>query len=131
MSFGQVITRIDNSDFDVICKQLKVENVFNLNKQVADTLVDIIEGYKRARHSTELIGDLYFFKFVVTQVIEKKIDALNLPKDTNIVGVFHDDKAYLISNLEVLKEDDVITLITKQEQIEILSEKFDLSKKLN
>ncbi len=57
MGFGQVITRIDNADFEIICKQLKLENVFNPDKQVADTLVDIIEGYKRARHSTELIGD--------------------------------------------------------------------------
>lgn len=130
MGFGQVITRIENADFEVICKQLKLENVFNPDKQVADTLVDIIEGYKRARHSTELIGDLYFVKFIVTQDMEKKLDALDLPKDTHIVCIFRGGEGYLSSNLDLLKEDDVITLITKQEQIELLSAKFDLSKKL-
>lgn len=39
--------------------------------QIADALVDAIEGYKRARHATELSGDLYFFKFQVLSNTEK------------------------------------------------------------
>jgi trk/ktr system potassium uptake protein len=126
MGFGQVITRIDNPDFGAICKQLKLEDVFNPDKLIADTLVDTIEGYKRARHTTELIGDLYFFKFQVTESTEKKLDSLDLPKDTQLVCVFREDKAYLVSNLEMLKEDDVVTLITREKQIQMLSEKFEL-----
>lgn len=40
MGFGQVVIRIDNPDFDSICNQLKLEDVFNPDKQIADTLVD-------------------------------------------------------------------------------------------
>lgn len=130
MGFGQVITRIDNPDFDAICKQLKLEDVFNPDKQIADTLVDTIEGYKRARHFTELIGDLYFFKFLVTESTEKKLNALDLPIDTQIICVFRENEAYLTSHLEMLKEGDVVTLITKHKQIETLSAKFAFSREI-
>lgn len=130
MGFGQVITRIDNPDFNAICKQLKLEDVLNPDKLMADTLLDTIEGYERARHTTELIGDLYFFKFQVTESTEKKLDALALPEDTQIVCVFREDKAYLVSNLEMLREDDVVTLITKESYIEMLSGKFELPRQL-
>lgn len=131
MGFGQVITRIDNPDFDAICKQLKLEDVLNPDKLIADTLVDTIEGYKRARHTTELIGDLCFFKFLVTENTEKKLNALDLPKDTQIVCVFREDDAYLVSNLEMLKENDIVTLITRRKKVDALSAKFELPRQLN
>jgi trk system potassium uptake protein TrkA len=131
MGFGQVITRIDNPDFDAICKQLKLEDVLNPDKLIADTLVDTIEGYKRARHTTELIGDLCFFKFLVTENTEKKLNALDLPKDTQIVCVFREDDAYLVSNLEMLKENDIVTLITRREKVDALSAKFEPPRQLN
>ena len=130
MGFGQVITRIDNTDFDAICKQLKLEDVLNPDMLMAGTLLDTIEGYERARHTTELIGDLYFFKFQVTESTEKKLDALDLPKDIQIVCVFREDEAYLVSDLEMLQEDDVVTLITKERHIETLSGKFELPRQL-
>jgi trk/ktr system potassium uptake protein len=102
MDFGRVITRIHNPDFETICK------------------------HKRARHTTGLIGDLYFFKFLFTESTEKKLEVLDLPKDTQIVCVFRGDEAYLVSNLEMLKEDDVATLIAKQKQVEAFSAKFEL-----
>ncbi len=129
MGFGEVITRIDNPDFDVICKQLKLEHVFNPDRQVADTLVDTIEGYKRARRTTELFGDLYFFKFLVTESTEKKLHALDLPKDTQVVCVTRVDEAYLSADLETLQENDSVTLITRQNHIETLTAKFALSGK--
>lgn len=128
MGFGQVITRIDNPTYNTVCEQLKLEDVFNPDKQIADTLVDTIEGYKRARQATELSGDLYFFKFQVLSNTEKKLDALDLPKETQIVCISRGDKAYLASNFEMLKEDDIVTLITKQDKIAMLSEKFGLPK---
>ena len=71
---------------------------------MADRLLETIESYEHARHATELIGDLYFFKFQNTECTEKKLDALDLPKDTQIVCVFREDQAYWVSNLEMLQE---------------------------
>ncbi len=91
-------------------------------------LVDTIKCYKRARQATELSGNLYFFKFQVMSNTEKKLDALDLPKETQIVCISRGGNAYLASNSEMLKEDDIVTLITKQGNIAILSEKFGLPK---
>lgn len=128
MEFDRVITRIENPDFDTVCKQLKLEDVFNPDRQVAHTLVDAIEGHNRTRNSAELKGDLQFFKFQVTQNTGKKLDALDLPKDTHVVCVFRGEEAYLVSDLETLEEGDIVTLITKKDQIEALSSKFELPK---
>ena len=126
MDFDRVITRIENPDFDTVCKQLKLEDVFNPDRQVAHTLVDTIEGHNRARNTAELKGNLHFFKFHITDKTEKKLDALDLPQSTNVVCVFRGKEAHLPSDLESLKEGDVVTLITRKDQLETLSSKFEL-----
>lgn len=131
MAFDQVITRIENPDFDTVCKQLKLEDVFNPDQQVAHTLVDTIEGHNRARNTAELRGDLHFFKLHITDKTEKKLDALDLPQSTNVVCVFRGQEAYLPSDLELLEEGDIVTLITRKDQIETLSSKFEPAQQSN
>ncbi len=126
IEFDHVITRIKNSAFDTVCKELKLENVFNPDKQVAQALIDQIEGNKQVKHSIELDGELIFFKFQIAKNSEKKFDALELPEDTKLVCVFRGEKSYLPSDLEVLKEGDVVTLLSKENHIEELSSKFKL-----
>ncbi len=96
-----MIIYIDNPTYNTVCEQLKLEDVFNPDKQIADMLVDTIKGYKRARQATELSGELYFFKFQVLSNTEKKLDALDLPSDTQIVCISRGDSAYLASNSEM------------------------------
>ncbi len=126
MEFDRVITRIENCDFDKICKQLKLEEVFHPDQQVAHSLVDIIEGNKRARKLTELQGDLLFFKFQVMEDTPKNVKGLDLPEDTRMVCISRGKDAYLPTEQETLQEGDIVTLITRDQQIDTLSSKFKL-----
>ncbi len=126
MAFDRVITRIENPDFDTVCKRLKLEDVFNPDRQVADMLLDRVEGHKHARNATELKGELSFFKFQVVDDTEKKPDALGLPEDAQPLCVERGEEGLLIGDIETLKEGDVVTVITRKERIEELASKFQL-----
>ncbi len=126
MAFDRVITRIENPDFDTVCKQLKLEDVFNPDRQVADMLLDRVEGHKHARNATELKGDLSFFRFQVVEDTAKKLDALDLPEDAQALCVERGEQGFLIGDLEALEEGDVVTVITRKERIEELASKFQL-----
>lgn len=126
MAFDRIITRIDNSDFNTICKQLNLDDVFNADGQAADTLINTIEGHKQARQFTELVGGLYFFKFQVTENMGDTMDALDLPEDTHAVVIFRGEKDHLVSDIELLEDGDIVTLITKKEHVDVLTKNLVL-----
>lgn len=123
MDVGRVVTKIENPDYQVLCGRLGLEDTIVPDREIAESLMDIVSGREPAL-TAALEGDLRFFTFVAGEELARPIEALELPEDCRVVAVMRDERSILADDDTLLEENDRVLIVTREERLSELRERF-------
>ena len=127
MGFECVVTRIEDEDFESICRELGLDHPIIPSRETANSLIEIFEGNEHSDISAVLKGGLRFLTFVARDEDEGTVEALDLPAKTRALAVMDENRAEPADSSTRIREGDEVVLVTHQDQLEKLKERFDRS----
>lgn len=122
MKIEHVVTKIEDPDYELLCRQLGLQDTIVPDRELAGQLVDMVSGREPAL-AAALEGHLRFFTFVVSAKGAGPIDDLDLPEGCRAVAVTRDGESSLAEHTE-LKEKDRVLVIAEEAQIDELKQRF-------
>jgi trk system potassium uptake protein TrkA len=124
LAFGRVVTRIENPEFEPICVHLGLGTLIIPEQQVADSLLDMVEGREPMGLSTVLRGGVRFFTFIVGDKHEGYVRDLQLPDNTRVIAITRGEDSRVATGDTRIRKDDEVFLITEKETLVALEDLF-------
>jgi len=125
MEFERTIVRISDPEFQPVCDELGLEDLFMPEQEFGRSLVELIEADAQGGYIAELRGKLRFFSLKVGKDEQGSISDLSLPDDVRAVAVTRNDSSEPVDDNTTLKEDDILLLITPEKRLEKLHENYE------
>ncbi|MCE9684805.1 TrkA family potassium uptake protein [Shewanella sp. AS16] len=111
IGFRQVVTRIDDPEFEHICIELGLENTIIPSRTISRYLAAIVQGQKPISMSALLKNDAALFSFVVSAQDAVPVKGLKLPDGCRLMFLYRRDKFILVDEETQLKEDDEAVIV--------------------
>lgn len=124
MHFNRVITKIEDPDFQVICTKLGLDDVIVPDRDVGERLADLVEGHDVADLSAAVESGIRFFHFVVREQDAGRIGELDLPDQSRVIVITRGDESIIVSDDDVLKQDDRVLVVAHRDDLEKLKKRF-------
>ena len=124
LDFGRVVTRIENPEFEPICIHLGLESLIIPEQEIADSLLDMVEGREPTELSTVLKGGVRFFTFIAGEKHEGSVKDLELPRNTRVIAITRGDDSQVATDDTKIRRDDEVFLITEEESLDTLEDLF-------
>ena len=124
MQFRNVVTKIEDPDFEGICSQLDQDNVIMPDRDVGERLSDRVEGHDVTDLSSAVEGGIRFFQFVAREQDAGRVDALDLPEEARVIVIIRDGDSVIAGDDDELRQDDRVLVVTRQDQLEKLRKRF-------
>ena len=125
LEFERVILKIGDPEFQPICAELKLNEVFLPDQEFGRSLLSLVETHKRIGLTAEIQGDLRFFNLKVTKDETGKLADLELPDGARAVALTRDSDSRIIDEETTLKVDDEVLILTPADEMETLNERFE------
>jgi len=124
IGFKRVITKIEDAEYQHLCSELGLSDTVVPDESVARMLLDMLAGNESVELTAFVKGGARFFPFIVREADAGTVEGLNLPKRTRLVCVYRDNKFLLPDEIQRLKERDEVLLITHEERLDELRERW-------
>ena len=124
MEFSQVVTKIEDPDFEGICTKLGLESVIVPDRDVGERLADLVEGHDVADLSTAVEGGIRFFHFVAREKDAGDSSALDLPGESRVIVVTRDGDPEIVGEEGEIKQDDKVLVVTHRRELDELRKRF-------
>jgi trk system potassium uptake protein TrkA len=124
MQFSQVVTRIEDPDFEGICSKLGLENVIVPDRDIGERLSDMVEGHDVTDLTTAVAGGIRFFHFVAREQDAGRLDALDLPGQSRVIVITRDGESFIVDADDALKQDDRVLVVTHRRELDELRKRF-------
>lgn len=124
LSFGRVVTKINDPEFEHICIELGLEDTIIPARTVGRYLSEMFEGTNPLEISAMIKADARVFSFVARDDDAKPIAELELPDATRIICLYRDQKFLLPGDGDRLKPGDEVVLITHSRNLPALAERW-------
>ena len=124
MQFRNVVTKIEDPDFEGICSKLGLDNVIVPDRDVGERLSDRVEGHDVTDLSSAVEGGIRFFQFVAREQDAGRVDALDLPEEARVIVIIRDGDSVITGDDDELRQDDRVLVVTRQDQLEKLRKRF-------
>lgn len=111
LGFKQVVTRIDDPEFEHICIELGLENTIIPSRAISRYLQAMVQGDRSLSISSLLKNDAAMFSFVVTAADVMPVHELKLPKDCRLIFLYRGDQFVMVDDATHLKEDDEAVIL--------------------
>ena len=128
LSFGRVVTKINDPEFEHICIELGLEDTIIPARTVGRYLSEMFEGTNPLEISAMIKADARVFSFVARDDDAKPIAELELPDATRIICLYRDQKFLLPGEGDRLKSGDEVVLITHSRNLPALAERWSTPK---
>ena len=128
LSFGRVVTKINDPEFEHICIELGLEDTIIPARTVGRYLSEMFEGTNPLEISAMIKADARVFSFVARDDDAKPIAELELPDATRIICLYRDQKFLLPGEGDRLKSGDEVVLITHSRNLQALAERWSTPK---
>ncbi len=125
MGFTRVIVKIGDPDYQPVCDELGLNDIFMPEHEFGRSLVNLIEADTRGGFTAELQGNLRFFSLKVAAGEEGSISDLSLPEDVHAVAVTRNGASEPVGDVTVLRAGDVVLLITPEKRLGELHETYE------
>ena len=126
LEFKNIITKIDNKEFEHICSELGLENIIVPTRTISRYLTDMVIGQDILELSTMIKGDARFFSFEARTEDEGNVSDLHLPENARVIYFYRDGEFILADSKTKLKEGDEVIIVTHSDNIKDLRERFTL-----
>lgn len=124
LGFKRVVTRIEDPGFEHICMELGLQNTIVPDTAVGRYLADMFEGQDVLQLSALLKGAARVFAFVVGDDEAGPLNQLDLPPETRVMCLYRNGEFILPDSESRVKGGDELVLITHQEQLAELRERW-------
>ena len=128
LSFGRVVTKINDPEFEHICIELGLEDTIIPARTVGRYLSEMFEGTNPLEISAMIKADARVFSFVARDDDAKPIAELELPDATRIICLYRDQKFLLPGEGDRLKSGDEVVLITHSRNLPALAVRWSTPK---
>ena len=131
LGFAQVVTRIDDPEFEHICIELGLENTIIPSRTISRYLAAMVQGEKSLSISAMVKNDAALFSFVVEDHETVTVKELKLPEGCRLMFLYRGDKFILAEDNTQLKTGDEVVIICHSNKLEQLRSRWvhtDLSK---
>jgi len=124
LAFKKVVTKIENQEFDRICKELGLEYTIVPTRTISRFLIDMISGKDILELSTMIKDEARFFTFVAHEKDEQEVGALGLPETSRVICFYRHGKFTLADEKSRLKKGDEVIILTHSENLPLLKERW-------
>ncbi len=95
LEFHRIILKIADSDYEKICAELKLDNLFVPDMQIGRSLVDLIETDEQMGKTAKVRGDLRFFSFRSDRDCAGRVSQLEFDDAVRVVAATRNDRSFL------------------------------------
>jgi trk system potassium uptake protein TrkA len=127
LGFKRVITRIQDPEFEVICRELGLKDTIIPSRTISRYLADTLEGLDILELSTVIKGEARFFSFKVEKQDEKAIEDLDLPERARVVCYYREGRFFLAEDQTKLRKEDEVVILTHSDNLASLRERWEPS----
>ena len=124
LGFKRMVTRIEDPEFEHICIELGLEDTIVPTRTIGRYLADMFAGHDLLELSAMIKDEARVFSFVVKDEEAGTVEALNLPKDSNVVCCYRDGKFRLPEPEDKLRAGDEVVVITHSRNLPDLEERW-------
>lgn len=124
LGFGRVITRIENPEYETICRELGLEDLVIPSRATGLHLADLAGNRELTDISSYLKDEARLFRFVAEKEDSGKISDLDLPKNCRVICCYREGKFLLLDDGDKIHEDDELVLLTHSENLEELRDRW-------
>ena len=124
LGFKRMVTRIEDPEFEHICIELGLEDTIVPTRTIGRYLADMFAGHDLLELSAMIKDEARVFSFVVKDTDAGTIDALDLPKDSNVICYYRDGKFRLPEPADKLHAGDEVVVITHSRNLPDLEKRW-------
>jgi len=124
LDFKQVVTRIEDPEFEHICIELGLKDTIVPDRTIGRHLADIIEGRDPLELSTMIRSEARTFSFVVKGEDAVAMDELKLPDASRVICIYRSGDLLVPDNNTTLKTDDEVIIITHRKNLPDLEKRW-------
>jgi len=123
LGFGRVVPKIEESDLEPLCTELGLDDTIVPDREIAQQLVDLVEGRETPALTTVVQSGLRFFGFDLPEGVRAGAD-LDLPDGARLIARTRGDQSVLADEQTSFEEGDRVVLIVEEEKVDSLRERF-------
>ncbi|MFW5791370.1 MAG: potassium channel family protein [Desulfohalobiaceae bacterium] len=124
LGFNRIIISIEDQEFEVICRELDLENIIVPSRTISRYLADMAMGQDILELSTVIKGEGRFFTFTMGPEDAGKVSELDIPEDARVVCFYREGAFHLVKDDPSLRQGDEVVLLTTSDNIETLRERW-------
>jgi len=124
LGFERIVTKIEDPEFEHICRELGRSDIIVPDQNTAQTLVDMATGQLAEDFAAFFKGDVRLFSFVLRDDEPALAADLGLPDHTRPIMIYRGDELILPNSDTKLKKGDEIVLVTLADKLDGLKERW-------
>ena len=124
LRFNHVVPKIENEEFEFICKELGLEDTIVPSRTIGRFLSDMVEGKDVLELSTIMKGDARFFSFIAKEEDQGMVEDLKLPEDARVISIYRDGKFQIANSKSKVKVKDEVVILTHSENLKSLQDRW-------
>jgi trk system potassium uptake protein TrkA len=125
LGFDRVVTRIENPEYETICRELELEDLVIPSRTTGLHLADLARDRDCTDFSSYLKDEARLFRFVAGEEDCGKVSDLDLPENCRLICCYRDEKFLLIGDEDKIQKDDEIVLLTDSNNLEALQDRWN------
>jgi len=124
LGYSDVILQIHDEDYLNICRELDLQNTITPSQTIARYLADMVAGIDILELSSLIKGNARFLMVRIDKESSGTVEKLELPEQARIICIYRKDKFMHVDPDTTLKADDEALILTHQEHLKKLTERF-------
>jgi len=112
LGFKRVVTRIEDAEFEGICRELGLKDVIIPNLTISRFLQDMVAGAENVELSTVLKDEARFFTFIVGEEDAGPLPELALPDEARIICLYRNNRFQFPGTDSRLRKYDEVVILT-------------------
>jgi len=124
LGFSRIVTKIEDPEFEHICRELGLSDIIIPDRNTAQRLVDMATGRLAEDFAAFFKGDVRLFSFVVRDEDAGPLAKLGLPEKARAILVYRGGEVILPQADTALKKGDEIVLLTDAGMLADLEERW-------
>lgn len=124
LGFKRVIPRIQDPEFESICRELGLGGTIIPSKTIGRYLADMVMGLDILELSTIIKDEARFFTFTADRADSGTVAELDLPAGARVVCYYRDNHFHLADPETKLRKGDEVVILTHSENLPALREQW-------
>jgi trk system potassium uptake protein TrkA len=124
LGFKRVIPRIQDPEFEGICRELGLQDTIIPSRTISRYLADMVTGFDILELSTVIKEEARFFTFVAGKEDTVGVADLKLPDNARVICLYREGHFQLADNGTKLQKGDEVVILTHSKNLSALQERW-------